>query len=174
MPDRYLKPLVCVGVSLLLAGCAAGGGDGDFPSLARRPVEGVLTSVQTEPVPPAIVPAGAGLNERLSAWTRASAAADAAFQAALPDVEVRVVAAQGTPAGSDSWFAAQQAVSRLDVLRGPLSRIWADVDALYVSKTVADDAEGAAEIALLHARLAKLAAEQIEQVEALGARIAPR
>ncbi|MEY4269752.1 MAG: hypothetical protein RLZZ58_968 [Pseudomonadota bacterium] len=161
-------------LAMLLPGCARGGGS-DFPSLARRPVEGVMTAVQTEPAAAAAtVPAGAPLQEKLTAWGAASIGADRAFQAALPDVEARVAAASSAPSGSDDWFAAHQALARLDVLRGPLSRIWGDVDALFVDRTVAGDPEGADALAALHAQLAVTAAAQIAAVERLAARIAPR
>jgi hypothetical protein len=62
---RPARPAV-LATALLLSACAGGGG-GDFPSLARRPVEGVLVGVQTEPTAPMAVPAGATLQEKLTA-----------------------------------------------------------------------------------------------------------
>jgi hypothetical protein len=174
-PFSFARPKLPVGLlaALLLSGCASDGGK-DFPSLARRPIEGVLTGVQTEPAAVAPVPAGASLREKLAAWRTDSVAADRAFQAALPGTEARVGAASGAAAGSDGWMGAHQALSRLDILRGPMSRIWADVDALFVARTVAGDPEGAAEIAALHSQLAAMAAAQIGHVERLAAQIAPR
>lgn len=164
--------VACAGM-ILLSGCA-GTRDGDFPSLARRPVEGVLTTVQSEPVVEPAVPPGTSLQDKLNGWTAGATTADRTFRAALPEAEARVAAARGAAAESDIWFAAHQALARLDVLRGPLTRIWSDVDALFVARTVAGDAEGAAEIAALHARIALIAAEQIGTVDRLAAGIVPR
>lgn len=113
----------------LLAACSTPDG---FPSLDRRPGEIALTA-QPAPADPAPVatpiPLDAGLTTRIAALVKMARDADDRFSARLEDSR-RTIAAAGRPA-SDSWSAAQVALSELQGTRARTMTALADLDELY-------------------------------------------
>ena len=108
--------------ALLTAGCAAAG---SFPSLAPREVEAIYAAgdpLQSAPD----APNREGLAERLGAFSAAAADGSGAFERAL--AAARPVVARAGGRGSESWLAAQQAVSRVEAARAQTSRAVADLD----------------------------------------------
>ena len=108
--------------ALLLPGCAA---TGPFPSLAPREVERIYAAgdpLQTTPDAPSR-PALAG---QVSDLVAAANDGDAAFERAL--AAARPLAARAGARGSESWIAAQQAISRVEAARVATTRALGDLD----------------------------------------------
>ena len=108
--------------TLLLAGCAA---HGPFPSLAPREAERIYAAgdpLQTTPE----APDRAGLASRISGFLAAAAEGEAAFNRAL--AAARPLAARAGSRGSESWLAAQQAISRVEAARAATTRALGDLD----------------------------------------------
>jgi hypothetical protein len=107
---------------LLTAGCAA---PGPFPSLAPREVERIYAAgdpLQSAPE----APDRAGLAERIVALSAAASDGEAAFDRAL--AAARPLASRAGSPGSESWIAAQQAISRAEAARAQTMRALADLD----------------------------------------------
>ena len=111
--------------AMLLSACS---GAVDHPSLAPRPIE--RPAAATPPEGESRVPVDAPEVARAVALVEEARSADRAFRDALASAKRAIRAGGGAPAGSEAWVAAQQALSRLDVLRGPITRALADVDRL--------------------------------------------
>lgn len=136
--------------SALLAGCAST--SGDFPSLAQRPAEraqGTFTPDTAEAAPPPPVQPSADLAARLAELRRQAEAAHGEFRNAAPGAQ-RLANAAGAR-GSDSWAAAEVALSDLDSIRSRVAVALADLDALWIDATLAvgpREAVGAARAAV--------------------------
>ncbi|MGB3803098.1 MAG: hypothetical protein WA935_03620 [Sphingopyxis granuli] len=159
------RPLA-IAAALSLSACAAAGGDG-APSLAKRPVEG-----RFDVAPPVVVvdppgPLPADLAGRLARWDADAVAAQRAFAAERGTAATLVSAASGAAVASERWVVAQQAISRLQATRAPLTAALADIDRLYLDRSVAEDIDGLPDIYALRDRLADMAATQDAVVEAL-------
>jgi hypothetical protein len=108
--------------ALLLAGCAS---DGAFPSLAVRDAERVYAAgdpLQTTPE----APDRAGLAGRIAAFLAAANEGEAAFARAL--AAARPLAGRSGTPSSESWLAAQQAISRVEAARAATTRALGDLD----------------------------------------------
>ena len=135
---------------ILLAACA---GQGEFPSLAKRPVE---TAPVDPPPPPAPPAADAALAKRLDDARATAGAGRAAHEAALAPARVAVQAAG--PSGSESWIAAQLELSRLEATLEPAR---AALSALDAERHSIVSRGNPADLALLEAAIA-----EIEGIEA--------
>jgi hypothetical protein len=117
---RTLPPLLAV--AFLTTACAA---DGPFPSLAVRAAERVYAAgdpLQTTPE----APDRPGLAGRISGFLAAAEEGEAAFAKAF--YAARPVAARAGARGSESWLAAQQAISRVEAARAATTRALGDLD----------------------------------------------
>jgi hypothetical protein len=124
---KLLAALACA-FAVLAAGCADSGA---YPSLAVRPAELLYASGDPERVPvPA--PDRPGIAARIAELLAAGRAGDAAFGEALAAAQPLVAKAGGT--GSDSWIAAQQAVSRAVSARSATLSALADLDAFAIDQ----------------------------------------
>jgi hypothetical protein len=117
------KPLVLS--MILLSACSAPGGP--YPSLQPRAAERIDPRVPVER-PLNNRPASAALVARLAALVGAARSGDAAFASAAANAE-RLAAAAGAPQ-SESWIAAQEALSAAIAARKPTATAQADIDAL--------------------------------------------
>ena len=135
-----------------LTGCAAPALQA--PSLAPRAAEAIDPRVPV-PEPELSTVVDPTLAGRLSALIAQAEAGDAAFRAAAP--AARQAAAAAGARQSESWIAAQQALSALVAARGPVTRALGDVDEL-----------GAARIQ----QLGGIAAADMRAIQAASARIA--
>lgn len=110
---------------LLLAGCSSPGGP--YPSLQPRAAESidprvaVVRPMNDRPVRPALA-------TELAALVDQARGGDAAFGPAAAEAE-RLTAAAGAPQ-SESWIAAQQALSAAIAARRPTALALSDIDAL--------------------------------------------
>lgn len=162
---RALSPLVSLAV---LAGCAST--SGDYPSLAQRPaerVQGAFTpdSAGAAPLPP-VLPS-ADLVARLADLQRQARAIHAEFRNAAPGAE-RLANAAGSR-GSDSWAAAEVALSDLDSIRSRVAVALADLDALWVDATL--EAGPREAIGAARAEIEALVAEEDAVLARLRARV---
>jgi hypothetical protein len=129
-----LSRLFALAPAILLAGCAS---QGDYPSLAQRPVErveGTFTPATPEPAPAPPPAPSADLLARLTELQRNAFTLHDEFVAATPAATRLAEAAGGT--GSDSWASAQVALADLDSLRSRAAVSLAELDALWVDSTV--------------------------------------
>ena len=131
---RRIPYAICVRVlltpllpALFVAGCASGG---DFPSLAPRPVE-QLSMEEPVRVDPDVAPDPA-FRGRVAELLGRARAGDGAFERAYANALPRVRAAGG--ANSDSWIAAQEAISRAEVARVETTSALADLDRLATER----------------------------------------
>jgi len=134
-------------LALFLAGCA-GGGNGDYPSLAKRPIESRDAEAANPPAVEAVADDPAVVTEVDGLMQRARAGA-AAFDAAVGGTQERVGAAAGSAVSSEAWVAAQLAISNLESQRYDSVFALASLDTLYVSRLnaiAAGEVRGSAEL----------------------------
>jgi hypothetical protein len=163
-------PAFFAALSLPLSACAASA-SGDAPSLAKRAVEGRL-DVATPPAPlPPPGPLPVDLAGRLARWQADGAAGQQAFAAERSAAATLVAAAAGAPVASERWVVAQQAISRLVAARAPLTAALADIDRLYLDRSVEEQFDGLPDIHALRERLAELVSGQDAVIAALSAEL---
>jgi hypothetical protein len=162
---------ICASMAALLLGGCASSVNGNYPSLAKRPIEERFAVVETAPLPPP-GPAPADVAGKLAQWRADAAAAESAFAAARGAAETAVSAAAGAPVASEAWIAAQQALSRLAVVRGPVVVALADADGLYIARRRDDAVDGLPDIVALRTALTTQIAQQDAVLAALTARLA--
>ncbi|HWW59318.1 MAG TPA: hypothetical protein VN047_20660, partial [Sphingopyxis sp.] len=75
------------------------------------------------------------------------------------------------PVASERWVVAQQAISRLAAARAPLTAALADIDRLYIERSVDEQIDGLPDIYALRDRLADLASTQDAVLESLNAQL---
>jgi hypothetical protein len=155
--------------ALSLSACAGAVGDGaPAPSLAHRPVEGRFN---VAPPTVAVTPPGplpTDLAGRLARWDSDATAAQQAFAAERGNAAALVSAAAGSPVSSERWIVAQQAISRLVAARAPLTGALADIDRLYLDRSIDEAVDGLPDIYALRDRLADTASAQDAIIEALS------
>jgi hypothetical protein len=121
-----MRKTLCATLLLILAGCSSPGGP--YPSLQPRAAEAIDPRVQ----PVAVMndrPVAAALAAELAALVDQARAGDtAAFAPAVAEAE-RLAAGAGAPQ-SESWIAAQEALSAAIAARKPTAMALADIDAL--------------------------------------------
>ena len=170
---RRTLPLVSLS-AIALSACSTTGGDGRYPSLAIRDVE--RAKGQFEPVdstklevPPVDTGLTGPLDVRLAALTNQAQQAHAGFMNSLPRARQLVAAAAGSTAGSDSWAAAQVALSALDSARSDAAIALGDLDILLIAATT--EAEESAAIDAARNQVITLVAEEDGVLASLRARI---
>jgi hypothetical protein len=141
------------------------------PSLAKRAIEG-----RFDVAPPAVVVAPPGplptdLAGRLARWESDAASGQQAFAAERDATASLVSAAAGAPVASERWVVAQQALSRLTAARAPLTGALADIDRLYIERSVDDAIDGLPDIYALRDRIAETVSGQDAILEALNAQL---
>ena len=109
-----------------LSGCAA---PGPYPSLEPREVERRYAGGDPEAVPTPVAD-DPTIAARIAEHVALARSGDAAFEEALAIAAPLV--ARGGAVGSESWVAAQQAVSRAEAARAPTVRALADLDAYAI------------------------------------------
>lgn len=113
-----------------LSGCST---TVDHPSLAPRAIERFsVTEPEPAPPPPAPLPEDASRQERASALVAQAVESDVRFRERFAEAKGIVARGSGAAPGSEAWVQAQQAISRVETLREPVSRTLADLDALQI------------------------------------------
>lgn len=148
-------------LSAIIGGCARPDMSA-YPTLARRPVEQRVnvapSTVETAPVPE---PVSATLAEAIRALGRDADTADAAFRAEVEASRPHIASGRGAAEGSESWAAANMALSRLEALRGPALFALAELDRLAMDEAQAGREGGVALIEAEQARVAALIEAQM-------------
>jgi hypothetical protein len=132
-------------LALFLAGCASG--NGNYPSLAKRPIETVRSGAVAVPVAP-VVAEDPALAREISGLLDKARAGAAAFDAHVVSAQARVRAAAGSRISSEAWVDAQQAISLLESDRYDSIFALASLDTLYMKRSNAiasGEAQGGAE-----------------------------
>jgi hypothetical protein len=123
------------------------------PSLARRPAEAIDPRLPVT-VEPSNAPADAATDARISDLLASARAGARAFDEAVP--RVRSLADRAGPAQSESWIAAQLALSELDRHRAAGVTAASDLDALRSQQLRSGHVALAAELELYEAAAAEL------------------
>lgn len=157
------RRIIALAAAASLAGCVS---QGPFPSLAPRPAE--LEDWSEEPVRTApVVADDAALTTRILGLLAEARAGWRDFEADLGAAER--AAAQAGAQGSDSWIAAQEALSRLEAAR---SRTDQAIEELHqLRRTRADAPSSPADLAALDAAIAEaeaIAARQQQRIDRLS------
>lgn len=157
---RALLPLL----TLPLAACAAAA-DGDYPSLAPRPIE-QRSDAEPEAVPVVAAP-DPKLDANLATLTADLTGAATAFDTAGRRIEGRLAAARGGGVGSEAWIEAQTALSEADTARARTATALAELERLAIDRA----AEGQPPYPALEAALTRTreqTATQNERYETLS------
>ncbi len=164
---RLLLLLPVTAASLALSACAAAQSP-TAPSLAKRAVEGRLNVAPPPVVVPPPGPLPADLAGRLARWEADGAAGQKAFAAERDSTAQLVSAAAGAAVAGERWVVAQQAISRLIAARAPLTAALADLERLYIERSVDEAIDGLPDIYALRDRLAEQVSAQDAVIEALS------
>ena len=154
---------------LTLSACAAPGGP--YPSLQPRAAEAI------DPRVPVVRPVNdrpvtAGLTARLSALVEQAQSGDAAFDGAASAAE-RLAAAAGAPQ-SESWIAAQEALTAAIAARRPTANALGDIDAIAATDLQRQTGIAPNDFAAIKSAAATVAAidrRQAERVDAIQKRL---
>ena len=152
-------------LAIPLAACASTPA-GDYPSLARRPIE---CSASVPPAPPVIPdppPASATLTEAVRALGADANRGEAEFRAALAANSGAIAASRGAETGSDAWAQGEVALSRVIAARGATSFALAELDRLAVTRAEEGDAAGLALVEAEQGRVAALVRTQDARIAA--------
>ena len=170
MQSMNLRRLLTT-LALLLSGCA--GPQQSYPSLAKRPIESA--PVADPAAPPAPVAADAALSAEITRYVGQANMGRDAFDAAYARADKAVKSAAGASVSSDSWVAAQVAISALEAARNDSVSALASLDTLFVqrSNAVADGKERGGLTDIDAARSATLAMvdQQNDRIDAMKARL---
>jgi hypothetical protein len=126
------SPIPALAALVLLAGCAAPGGD--YPSLLPRPIEqGSFAEPDRETAQAEV---DSALEVRIEEHRTALAVATARFDTAAIAAERLAAAARGASAGSEAWLDAQVALAELDTLRNDGATLLGDIEQLAINRAL--------------------------------------
>jgi len=165
---RRLLP--CTVLVLTAAGCSAP--KVPAPSLAPRAAEAIDPRLQPPPDLTPARPVAPALAEQLTSLVAQALNGNAAFEAAAARAE-GLVAAAGA-AQSESWIAAQQALSQAVAARGPTARALGDADALAAEAIAAKGGIAPADFAAIRSAadtIANIDRRQAARIDALRTRL---
>lgn len=117
-------------VAAALAGCAQE--NGDFPSLAPRPIEQMSDAPPERPTP--VATPDAALDAQIATLTKQLADAAAAFEPAAGHARDLVRAARSSGVGSGPWLDAQTALAELDGIRAESTAAMSALDELAIDR----------------------------------------
>ena len=143
--------------------------DGSFPSLEPRAIETEDALEEPARVPASVAPDSA-LRARTADLVARARAGEAEFDAAYARAAAAVRAAGAE--GSESWIEAQQALSRAEAARAPVTSALAELDRLSLDRAGVPTAE--ADLAALRRAFeeaGRIAAGQQERLDRLRAAI---
>jgi hypothetical protein len=163
---RLAVPLL----TIFLFACAAPGPEP--PSLSPRAAEAIDPRVPVMQVPVATQVSPA-IRQQLDTFVAHALAGDREFQSAIG--EARRLAAAAGARESESWVAAQQAISAAIAARGPVTRAIGDIDALAADWIGSHGGIGPADQAAIEeaaGRVAEIDRQQAATIDGLQARLA--
>ncbi|MEY2943096.1 MAG: hypothetical protein RLY97_1110 [Pseudomonadota bacterium] len=132
---RAFAPFIAVTLAFGLGGCTA---HGDYPSLARRPIERISGTAQVAPAtPPTIIAetpaASADLASKLSALEVKAHISDSQFRSKIALTETTIAAGHGTEIASKAWSNAMTALSDLETTRTDTAKVLIALDVLEIA-----------------------------------------
>jgi len=160
---RNLSPIIAG--ALALAACSSG--DGRYPSLAPRAAEAI------DPRLPVVRPmndrpVSASLASQLASLVAQARGGDAAFGPAIANAEQLSSAAGARQ--SESWIAAQEALSAAVAARKPTAMALSDIDALGANALQQQGGIAPNDLSAIQsagAEVAKIASEQTDRIDAI-------
>lgn len=156
-------------LAFLLSACAST--PGEYPSLARRPIERVTGTFTPPPPPPAPAPVDPAVARQIDSLLDRVRAADAKFQAREGRVRQIVGAAAGAAKASEAWSVAMVALADLDTARSEGMVALTDIDAIYAASRI--EGEPASEAKAARDAANALVAAQDKVIAGLQAQLAP-
>lgn len=116
---------------LTLAACAAG--QGEYPSLERRPIERITATYSPAPAaePAPLPPPPPAVTGKLDGFVAQAKAADSRFRQKEGRARSLVAGSAGAKIGTDSWGTATVAVSELEAARGEAMIALTELDLLF-------------------------------------------
>ncbi|HEY8591649.1 MAG TPA: hypothetical protein VIL42_02160 [Sphingomicrobium sp.] len=163
-----MRRLLIIGVTAV-AGCSTPGGP--YPSLAPRAAEAIDPRVDVVR-PLNDKPVSATMAAQLAALAGQARAGDAAFAPAIAEAE-RLATAAGARQ-SESWIAAQQALSAAIAARRPTALALSDVDAIAASALISQGGIAPNDLAAIRSaaeEIAGIARRQTDRVDAVQNRL---
>jgi hypothetical protein len=154
----------------MLAACSAP--NVPAPSLAPRAAEAIDPRIEPAGVSTPALPVDASLAEKLTNLVAQAIDGNIAFEAAADRAE-GLAASAGAPQ-SESWIAAQEALSQAVAARGLTARALGDVDAMTAEAIAAKGTIAAADFAAIRSAADKIAdidQRQAERVAAMQTRL---
>ena len=154
---------------LLLGACSSAGGP--YPSLQPRPAEAIDPRIQPvramndRPVSPALA-------AQLATLVSQARGGDAAFEPAIGAAD-RLASSAGAPQ-SESWIAAQTALSAAIAARRPTALAQADIDAIGATKLQTQGGLSPNDLKAIDgaaAEVAAIARRQTERIDAIQRRL---
>lgn len=165
-----MRALLCFTLAVAtVAACVPAGGP--FPSLQPRTAETIDPRVSIE-WPMNDRPVSAVLASRLANLMVQARSGDAAFQS--PAAQAERLAAVAGPPQSESWIAAQEALSAAVAARAPTSAALGDIDALGGSALQAQGGIAPNDLAAIQSAGAEVGAldnRQAERIKAIQQRL---
>ncbi len=153
---------------LLLAACA--GPEGESPSLAPRPIEGIIDQ-PIRGIAPIASADDAALASQIADLVNQAEAGNQSFHAQYPDAMATVDQAIGSALESEAWIEAQLAVSALDSLRSDTVRALGGLDSILAQQTAAGEPAETERLLAARERVAALYADQNRRYDALNSRL---
>lgn len=172
MAKQAFPPLIAVTLCAFACGCAT---TADHPSLAPRTIERFTAAepIPVLPPPPIVLPDDASRQQQAAALAARARAADDRFRAGFAEAEAAVDRGSASAPGSEAWARAEQALSRAESLREPVSDSLAELDALQIAAVETGvGAEAGAALAASLRDVMAIAARQRDAIAALRERIA--
>jgi len=161
-----MRSSISIGSLLLLAGCASSNAP---PSLLPRPAEAIDPRVEVVR-PMNDRPVNAELASRLAALVGQARDGDAAFGPAAAQAQ-RLASAAGAP-HSESWIAAQEALSRAVAAKNATARALGDIDSLGGDRLQTNGGLAPSDLAAVKQASAEVSAidqRQFEEIKAIQA-----
>lgn len=166
MTARSSRRAWALAAALTLGGCVT---QGPFPSLAPRPGEGDISIAEPQR-PDVAAPNDPAVAQRVASLRAQARDGQNGFDAAYGGTAAAVAWAGGQ--GSDSWSAAQEALSRLEAARGATTEALAALDRLATERAdVPTSRDDMASIEAATADVARLAEVQNERIAQLRRRL---
>ncbi len=155
--SRAFAPFLTVSIIFGLGACAE---TGDYPSLARRPIERISGSAAVAPassanIQPETTPVSADLASKLSALEVKAHISDSQFRSKLTSSETTIMAGRGTEVASKAWSNAVTALSDLETTRTATAQLLITLDAIEIdnrSSRLNADQAGSADSRILAVR----------------------
>lgn len=159
----------CLIPVILLGACAST--PGEYPSLARRPIERVAGTLAVPPASSVPAPLDPAVSRQIDSLLGRVRAADAKFHSRETGVRRVIAAANGAAKGSEAWSVAMVALADLDAARSEGMVALADIDAIYAAGRI--EGEPASEARAAREAASALITAQDKVIAELQGQLAP-